>query len=86
MVKITNILIFYKLKIYIKKQIKKSYLRLVYSSIQSYYYTKLKGKNLIYLLKSENYIKFMLNQKSGKSAWLNFFLKKWFYLKVNEWT
>lgn len=85
MLKITGILIFYKLKNYLKKQKKNSNLKITYNAIQNYYYTKLKKKNIIYLLKSENYVKFMLDKKSGKNAWLNLFVKNWFYLKVNKW-
>lgn len=74
--KIINIIFFYKLKNYLKtKKTKKSF-QIFYNTINTYYNCKLGGNNLTYLLKSENYIKFMLAKKSVKGSITNLFLQK----------
>lgn len=82
--KIISVLFFYKLRKYLKKQTKKNSSYAVYWAIKNYYNSQLKGKNLSYLFKAENYIKFIFASKSSKSCITNLFLKKWFYLKVNN--
>jgi hypothetical protein len=81
--KIISILFFYKLRKYLKKQKKNNSSHIVYWTIKNYYNSQLKGKNLSYLFKAENYIKFIFSNKSSKPSITNLFLKKWFYLKIN---
>lgn len=78
MSKIIKTLFFYKLNIYLKKQKnkKKDIKKILYTSIKNYYNSQLKGLNLNYLLKIENYIYLLFHGYSSKSIIYNLFLKK----------
>ena len=84
MIKIINVLLFYKINKYLKKQKKKLQSKIVYSVMNNYYYTELNKKSFVYLLNSENYITLILNTKSNKNVLKNLILKKWFYLRLNN--
>jgi len=84
LIKIINVLLFYKINKYLKKQKKKLQSKIVYSVMNNYYYTELNKKSFVYLLNSENYITLILNTKSNKNVLKNLILKKWFYLRLNN--
>ena len=84
MIKIINILFFYKINKYLKKQKKKLQTKIIYNVINNYYYTELNKKSFVYLLKSETYITLLLNIKSNKNLLKNLILKRWFYLRLNN--
>ncbi len=84
MIKIINVLFFYKINKYLKKQKKKLQTKIIYRVMNNYYYTELNKKSFVYLLNSENYITLILNTKSNKNLLKNLILKKWFYLRLNN--
>ena len=84
MIKIINVLFFYKINKYLKKQKKKLQSKIIYTVMNNYYSTELNKKSFVYLLNSENYITLILNIKSNKNLFKNLILKKWFYLRLNN--
>ena len=76
LLKITKMLFYLRLKNYLRNNyIKKNLKKLLYYNIKSYYNSYLKGLSLSYILKTEEYIKILIQGCSSKSAIYNLFLK-----------
>jgi hypothetical protein len=76
LLKITKILFYLRLKSYLQNNyIKKKLKKLLYYNIKSYYNSYLRGLSLSYILKTEEYIKILIQGYSSKSTIYNLFLK-----------
>lgn len=78
---IMKLLLFKNLKNYSKKNTNFH----IYKIIKNFYYKKNLKKTLItQILEAENLIKTYKLFNNNKSQLLNLFLKKWFFLKLND--
>lgn len=59
--------------------------KVLYGIIKNFYFKyKTKKSNAFYLTKTQAFIKLYFSKQNHKAALVNIFLKKWFFLKLNE--